>query len=57
MVRKIQVTKSLVSNGGVDYKGNVADKQTTGGWKASPFIIGLFYSFFVLFLSLSYMHF
>ena len=30
---------TLVSNGCVDYKGNVADKRTTGGWKASPFII------------------
>ena len=31
---------SLVSNGCVDYKGQAADKQRTGGWKASPFIIG-----------------
>ncbi|MCD7456068.1 hypothetical protein HAX54_030569 [Datura stramonium] len=34
-----KVTKTLVSNGCVDYKGNIADKRTTGGWKASPFII------------------
>lgn len=39
---KLQVTKTLVTNGCVDYKGNIADKRTTGGWKASPFIIGLF---------------
>ncbi|KAL2512972.1 Protein NRT1/PTR FAMILY 8.1 [Abeliophyllum distichum] len=31
--------QTLVSNGCVDYKGRTADKQTTGGWKASPFII------------------
>ncbi|PIM99209.1 H+/oligopeptide symporter [Handroanthus impetiginosus] len=30
---------TLVSNGCVDYKGRIADKQATGGWKASPFII------------------
>ncbi|PSR99635.1 Protein NRT1/ PTR FAMILY 8.1 like [Actinidia chinensis var. chinensis] len=30
---------SLVSNGCVDFRGRIADKQTTGGWKASPFII------------------
>ncbi|CAN4105268.1 unnamed protein product [Withania somnifera] len=34
-----KVTKTSVSNGCVDYKGNIADKRTTGGWKASPFII------------------
>ncbi|XP_016478349.1 protein NRT1/ PTR FAMILY 8.2-like [Nicotiana tabacum] len=34
-----KVTKTLVTNGCVDYKGNIADKRTTGGWKASPFII------------------
>ncbi|KAL0352075.1 UNVERIFIED_CONTAM: protein NRT1/ PTR FAMILY 8.1 [Sesamum calycinum] len=32
-------SSTLVSNGCVDYKGRIADKQTTGGWKASPFII------------------
>ncbi|CAI9755890.1 unnamed protein product [Fraxinus pennsylvanica] len=31
--------KTMVSNGCVDYKGRIADKQTTGGLKASPFII------------------
>ncbi|XP_047954785.1 protein NRT1/ PTR FAMILY 8.2-like [Salvia hispanica] len=30
---------TLVTNGCVDYKGRIASKQTTGGWKASPFII------------------
>ncbi|XP_057794419.1 protein NRT1/ PTR FAMILY 8.2-like [Salvia miltiorrhiza] len=30
---------ALVSNGCVDYKGRIASKQATGGWKASPFII------------------
>ncbi|XP_074378308.1 protein NRT1/ PTR FAMILY 8.1-like [Apium graveolens] len=30
---------TLVSNGCVDYRGIIADKQTTGGWNASPFII------------------
>ncbi|KAG9148048.1 hypothetical protein Leryth_003624 [Lithospermum erythrorhizon] len=29
----------LVSNGASDYKGKIADKRTSGGWKASPFII------------------
>ncbi|PON52007.1 Proton-dependent oligopeptide transporter [Parasponia andersonii] len=29
----------LVSNGTVDYRGRIAAKKTTGGWKASPFII------------------
>ncbi|KAG8377490.1 hypothetical protein BUALT_Bualt08G0038300 [Buddleja alternifolia] len=32
-------SSSLVANGCVDYKGWIADKQATGGWKASPFII------------------
>ncbi|XP_020683917.1 protein NRT1/ PTR FAMILY 8.1-like [Dendrobium catenatum] len=30
---------TLVSNGAVDYQGKIADKVTTGGWKAAPFII------------------
>ncbi|KAL9680745.1 hypothetical protein QQ045_012524 [Rhodiola kirilowii] len=30
---------NLVTNGSVDYKGNVANKLTTGGWKASPYVI------------------
>lgn len=34
------VLTTLVSNGTVDIRGNVADKRFTGGWKASPFIIG-----------------
>ncbi|KAM0967726.1 hypothetical protein ACFX2A_016474 [Malus domestica] len=33
------LTTTLVSNGCVDFRGGIADKQTTGGWKASPFII------------------
>ncbi|KAH6782259.1 hypothetical protein C2S52_000872 [Perilla frutescens var. hirtella] len=30
---------TLVSNGSMDYKGRIAKKPSTGGWKASPFII------------------
>ncbi|KAL6212840.1 hypothetical protein ACLB2K_018056 [Fragaria x ananassa] len=33
------LSTSLVSNGCVDFRGKVANKETTGGWKASPFII------------------
>ncbi|KAK6938888.1 Proton-dependent oligopeptide transporter family [Dillenia turbinata] len=33
------VDSNLVTNGCVDYRGRVANKLTTGGWKASPFII------------------
>ncbi|KAD4585837.1 hypothetical protein E3N88_23438 [Mikania micrantha] len=29
----------LVTNGSVDFRGRVAKKRKTGGWKASPFII------------------
>ncbi|KAK9053842.1 hypothetical protein SSX86_024917 [Deinandra increscens subsp. villosa] len=29
----------LVTNGSVDFRGRVANKRKTGGWKASPFII------------------
>lgn len=29
----------LVSDGRVDRHGDIADKRTTGGWKAAPFII------------------
>ncbi|KAI4336831.1 hypothetical protein L6164_015311 [Bauhinia variegata] len=32
-------SSTLVSNGCVDIHGRIADKRTTGGWKASPFII------------------
>ncbi|KAL0325505.1 UNVERIFIED_CONTAM: protein NRT1/ PTR FAMILY 8.1 [Sesamum radiatum] len=32
-------SSTSVSNGCVDYKGRIADKQATGGWKASPFVI------------------
>lgn len=33
------LSTALVSNGCVDFRGRIADKSTTGGWKASPFII------------------
>ncbi|OVA20375.1 Proton-dependent oligopeptide transporter family [Macleaya cordata] len=33
------ITTTIVSNGCVDVRGRIADKRTTGGWKASPFII------------------
>ncbi|KAI7750627.1 hypothetical protein M8C21_031382 [Ambrosia artemisiifolia] len=29
----------LVTNGSLDFRGRVANKRKTGGWKASPFII------------------
>ncbi|KAJ1401322.1 PTR2 family proton/oligopeptide symporter, conserved site [Sesbania bispinosa] len=32
-------SSNLVSNSCVDLYGRIADKRTTGGWKASPFII------------------
>ncbi|OMO87507.1 Proton-dependent oligopeptide transporter family [Corchorus capsularis] len=35
----IESSTTLVSNGCVDFKGKIADKQTSGGWKAAPFII------------------
>lgn len=37
------LSTALVSNGCVDFRGRIADKSTTGGWKASPFIIGIQY--------------
>lgn len=33
------LSKNLVSNGCVDFRGRTANKLATGGWKASPFII------------------
>ncbi|GFP95162.1 protein nrt1/ ptr family 8.1, partial [Phtheirospermum japonicum] len=33
------LTSTLVSNGCLNYKGQIADKRKTGGWKAAPFII------------------
>ncbi|CAI0382981.1 unnamed protein product [Linum tenue] len=30
---------NLVQNGSLDFRGRVADKQLTGGWKGAPFII------------------
>ncbi|KAL7261849.1 hypothetical protein ACSBR1_000280 [Camellia fascicularis] len=38
-IKEVSPLTSLVSNGSVDFRGRMADKQTTGGWKASPFII------------------
>ncbi|KAK1427283.1 hypothetical protein QVD17_15966 [Tagetes erecta] len=32
-------TMTFVSDGCVDFRGRVADKRKTGGWRASPFII------------------
>ncbi|XVE94627.1 hypothetical protein REPUB_Repub02eG0025100 [Reevesia pubescens] len=37
--KNIVSSNTLVSNGCMDIRGKIADKQTTGGWKASPFII------------------
>ncbi|KAG6774672.1 hypothetical protein POTOM_022034 [Populus tomentosa] len=37
---------TLVSNGCVDIRGRIADKRTTGGWKAAPFIIAYACSLF-----------
>ncbi|KAF9623139.1 hypothetical protein IFM89_037655 [Coptis chinensis] len=37
--KDVQSSTTLVSNGCVDIRGNIADKRETGGWKASPFII------------------
>ncbi|EEF52652.1 peptide transporter, putative [Ricinus communis] len=34
-----RLSTTLVSNGLRDFKGRIADKETTGRWKASPFII------------------
>lgn len=33
----------FVTNGSLDFKGRVANKRKTGGWKATPFIIGTFF--------------
>ncbi|KAF5740811.1 protein NRT1/ PTR FAMILY 8.2-like [Tripterygium wilfordii] len=30
---------TLVSNGSTDFRGRIADKRKTGGWKGSPFLI------------------
>ncbi|KAK9023786.1 hypothetical protein V6N11_003984 [Hibiscus sabdariffa] len=35
----IESSTALVTNGCVDFRGKIADKQTTGGWKAAPFLI------------------
>lgn len=34
-------SSNLVSNDRVDRHGRIADKRTTGGWKAAPFIISM----------------
>jgi hypothetical protein len=45
----------LVSNDRVDRHGKIADKRTTGGWKAAPFIIGTYeMSLGLLHLSINY---
>ncbi|KAJ7966819.1 Protein NRT1/ PTR FAMILY 8.1 like [Quillaja saponaria] len=36
---EVEPSSGLVSNGCVDMYGRIANKKTTGGWKASPFII------------------
>jgi len=47
-------SSALVTNGSVDFRGRIADKTLTGGWKASPFIIGIgSYLNFSLFVRLS----
>jgi hypothetical protein len=33
----------LVSNDRLDRHGKIADKRTTGGWKAAPYIISIKY--------------
>jgi hypothetical protein len=33
----------LVSDDRVDRHGRIADKRTTGGWKAAPYIISIKY--------------
>ncbi|MFS7911793.1 putative bacterial ABC-type protein transporter [Helianthus anomalus] len=40
-VEKLELISEMtfVSNGCVDFRGRVADKRKTGGWRASPFII------------------
>ncbi|KAF5207403.1 NRT1/ PTR FAMILY 8.1 [Thalictrum thalictroides] len=35
----VQQSTTLVSNGCVDFRGNIADKRKTGGWNASLFVI------------------
>ncbi|EYU32880.1 hypothetical protein MIMGU_mgv1a025520mg [Erythranthe guttata] len=35
----MKLASNLVSNGSIDYKGRIAEKRETGGWKASPYII------------------
>ncbi|KAE8666419.1 protein RADIALIS-like 5-like [Hibiscus syriacus] len=36
---KLESSNTLVSNGCVDFRGQIAEKQTTGGWKAAPYLI------------------
>ncbi|XP_020580431.1 protein NRT1/ PTR FAMILY 8.1-like, partial [Phalaenopsis equestris] len=35
----VKSATTLVSNNAVDFRGRIADKVTTGGWRAAPFII------------------
>ncbi|KAL9172695.1 hypothetical protein ABFS82_03G064500 [Erythranthe guttata] len=39
MKDEMKLASNLVSNGSIDYKGRIAEKRETGGWKASPYII------------------
>jgi len=41
-------SSSLVSNGRVDRQGRIADKRTTGGWKAAPFIISMITKYYIM---------
>lgn len=40
-VQEVEGVSSLVSNGTVDFRGQIADKAKTGEWKSSPYIIGI----------------
>ncbi|MCL7050560.1 hypothetical protein MKW94_002332 [Papaver nudicaule] len=33
------LNKTLVANGSLDFRGRIADKRKTGGWKSTPFIV------------------
>ncbi|KAG0477852.1 hypothetical protein HPP92_012571 [Vanilla planifolia] len=35
----VRSSATLVGDGAVDFHGRIADKATTGGWRAAPFII------------------
>lgn len=40
-IQEVEGVSSLVSNGTVDFQGQIADKAKTGEWKSSPYIIGI----------------